>query len=86
MEPLSPIAPANRFFDNGDAICAETDMDPADSPGSLPLWITPESRDILVHPFESRVLIQQAVITGRMLARFFRQVPGWAKKPKMPSR
>ena len=30
--PLSPIAPANNPFDNGDAICAHTEIDPANSP------------------------------------------------------
>src|SRR5690606_8088208 len=30
MAPLSPIAPAISSFDNGDAICADTAMEPAD--------------------------------------------------------
>ena len=31
-EPLSPMAPAIRSLDRGEAICALTEMEPADSP------------------------------------------------------
>ena len=32
IEPLSPIAPAIKFFDKGEAIWALTETEPADSP------------------------------------------------------
>ncbi len=34
-EPLSPMAPAIKFLDKGDAICALTDAEPADSPAMV---------------------------------------------------
>jgi len=33
--PLSPIAALIKFLDSGDAICTETDIDPADSPAMV---------------------------------------------------
>ena len=40
-EPLSPMAPAIRSFDNGDAIWALTEIDPADSPAIVTLSGSP---------------------------------------------
>ena len=37
MAPLSPIAAANKFLDNGVAIWAKTEIDPADSPAMVTL-------------------------------------------------
>ena len=39
--PLSPIAPAMRFFESGDAICALTAIDPADSPAMVTFFGSP---------------------------------------------
>src|SRR5688572_1900859 len=41
MEPLSPIAPANNFFDKDEAINALTDTEPADSPAMVTLVGSP---------------------------------------------
>ena len=35
MDPLSPIAPAIKFFERGDAINALTETEPADSPAMV---------------------------------------------------
>ena len=35
MAPLSPIAPAIRPLESGDAISALTEIDPADSPATV---------------------------------------------------
>ena len=37
LPPLSPIAPAIKFLDNGEAICALTAIEPADSPAMVTL-------------------------------------------------
>ncbi len=34
-DPLSPMAPAIRFLESGEAICALTDAEPADSPATV---------------------------------------------------
>src|SRR5262249_18621950 len=41
IDPLSPIAPAIKSFDKGDAICALTEIDPADSPAIVTLFGSP---------------------------------------------
>src|SRR2546430_16302640 len=46
-EPLSPIAPAIKFLDNGEAICALTEMEPADSPAMVILLGSPPKAGIL---------------------------------------
>src|SRR5215471_15189166 len=46
IEPLSPIAPAIRSFDNGDAICALTDVEPADSPAIVTRFGSPPNAAI----------------------------------------
>src|SRR5512144_2421646 len=40
-DPLSPIAPAIRCFDNGEAIWVLTESDPADSPAIVTLFGSP---------------------------------------------
>src|ERR1700733_441627 len=40
-EPLSPIAWAKRAFDKGEAICALTEKEPADSPAMVTLAGSP---------------------------------------------
>ena len=58
--PLSPIAPAIRPFDSGDAICALTEIDPADSPAIVTFFgIAAERRDVLLHPAQRRGLVEQ---------------------------
>ena len=41
MEPLSPIAPAIKFLDKGETICALTETDPADSPAIVTRFGSP---------------------------------------------
>ena len=41
IAPLSPIAPAIRPFDSGDAISALTEIDPADSPAIVTFFGSP---------------------------------------------
>ena len=45
--PLSPIAPAIRPFDNGEAICALTAIEPADSPAIVTRFGSPPNFEIL---------------------------------------
>ena len=40
-DPLSPIAPAMRFLERGDTICALTETEPADSPAMVILFGSP---------------------------------------------
>ena len=40
-EPLSPIAPAIKFFDKGEAIWALTETEPADSPAMVTFFGSP---------------------------------------------
>ncbi len=41
IEPLSPIAPAIRFLESGEAISALTAIDPADSPATVTRFGSP---------------------------------------------
>src|SRR6185437_16445939 len=45
--PLSPIAPAKRFLETGDAINADTEIDPADSPAMVTRLGSPPKAAIL---------------------------------------
>ena len=63
--PLSPIAPAIRPLESGDAISALTAIDPADSPlpDRDPLGVATERRrDILLHPPQGGRLVEQPVV------------------------
>ena len=44
--PLSPIAPAIRSFDSGDAISALTEIEPADSPAMVTLRGSPPKAEM----------------------------------------
>src|SRR5688500_12053591 len=47
-EPLSPIAPAIKFFDKGEAMWALTETEPADSPAIVTLFGSPPKALILL--------------------------------------
>lgn len=52
-----------RFLDSGEAISALTETDPADSPAMVnSLRVTAKGSDILLHPTQSRRLIQEAIV------------------------
>ena len=74
IAPLSPIAPAIRPFESGEAISALTEIDPADSPAiGDALRIAAECRDVLLHPLEGGLLVEQPVVAGGVVRRFLRQ-------------
>ena len=47
IAPLSPMAPAIRPFDSGDAISALTEIDPADSPAIVTFFGSPPNAAML---------------------------------------
>ena len=47
IAPLSPMAPAINPFDSGDAISAQTEIDPADSPAIVTFFGSPPNAAML---------------------------------------
>ena len=74
LQALVIIAPRNRPFDSGLVIWAATAPAPNDWPVITTLFgIAAELRDVVVHPFQRRVLVEIAVVAG-MAALLLRQL------------
>ena len=62
-------------FDSGDAICALTAIEPADSPAIVTFRGSPPNAAMFfVHPLQRGVLIEQRVVARRVVRRFLRQL------------
>ena len=69
--PLSPMALARRPLESGEAICALTEKDPADSPKTVTLaGSPPKAAMLLLHPVERGDLVEQAVVAGGVAGGF----------------
>ena len=87
IAPLSPIAPAIRPFDSGEAICALTEAEPADSPAIVTRFGSPPKAAMFsLHPDERRALVEEGVVARGLVRATPCVSSGWEKKPKMPRR